>query len=408
MEKVDSKSTLSNNKWFTVAALFTIWAVVFGLQYSFGIFFRSLQDSLGCSRGAISWAMTIHLFVFALTMVPTGLAIERFSIRVVYTLATFGFSLPLALCGRVSEPYQLYLLYALMGVSTGIFGPSVFTVITRLFVEKRGLALGVASAGAGFGALIMAPLTEVSIASFGWRNTFTILGLSSLMILLTCAQQIRRTPGPVSKGVVAAPDSAIDSDQAQRQSPAPGMTFRQAIRTRQILFIILASASAQLTSRVIVVHIAPHATDMGISSFVAAMAISTIGCGSLLGRIIMGFFQDRIGPRRSMIICLSTMGVCMFALPFMTSDVAFFVFAILFGFAFGGDVPQVPAITAQCFGVASLSIIYAVVAGTFTVLASLGPLAAGYIFDMTLSYTFAFLGTGVFLFLGVFSISQVK
>ena len=156
------------------------------------------------------------------------------------------------------------------------------------------------------------------------------------------------------------------------------------------------------------VHIALHATDMGISPFVAAMALSMIGGSSILGRILMGFVQDRIGAQRSMIICLITMGGCLFALPFVTSNAAFFVFAILSGLAFGGDIPQVPALTVQCFGVASMSVIYALVAGVVNMVSSLGPLSAGYIFDVTQSYTLAFFGAGILLLMGVFSASRIK
>jgi len=141
--------------WLIVAALFTIWTVVLGVQYSFGIFFKSLQDALGCSRGAVSLAMTLHLLLFSLIMVPTGWVIDRFSFRIVYSSAAFLFGIPLVLCSQISEPWQLYVLYGLMGVSAGIYGPSVFTVITRWFTEKRGLALGLTSAGAGFGALVV-------------------------------------------------------------------------------------------------------------------------------------------------------------------------------------------------------------------------------------------------------------
>ena len=109
-----------------------------------------------------------------------------------------------------------------------------------------------------------------------------------------------------------------------------------------------------------------------------------------------------------MIICLSTMGVCLFALPFITSDTAFFVFAILFGLAFGGDIPQVPAITVQCFGAASMSVIFGFVVGVGKIASSFGPLAAGYIFDVTRSYTIAFFAAGALLLLGVFSISRIK
>jgi OFA family oxalate/formate antiporter-like MFS transporter len=394
--------------WVIVIALFSIWTVVFGIQYSFGIFFKSLQDALGCSRGVISWAMTIHLLVFALTMVPAGWAIDRFNNRMVYSLAAFGVGLPLALCSLVSEPWHLYVLYGLLGVGIGICGPSIFTVITRWFTEKRGLALGLASSGAGFGALVVAPLTNALITSYGWRNTFVILGLASVILLFLCAQCIKNPPERAADKTGSVAGTSGDSDQARHPNKLHEMTFRQAIRTREIMFIIAGSAAAQITSRLIVVHIAPHATDIGISTFVAAMALATIGFGSFLGRIVMGFIQDRIGPQHSMIICLTTMGICLFALPFVTSDVAFLVFAILFGLAYGGDVPQVPALTVQCFGVASMSVIYALIAGAVNIVSALGPVAAGYIFDVTDSYTIAFLGAGVVLFMGVFSISKIK
>ncbi len=102
------------------------------------------------------------------------------------------------------------------------------------------------------------------------------------------------------------------------------------------------------------------------------------------------------------------MGGCLFALPFVTSNAAFFVFAILSGLAFGGDIPQVPALTVQCFGVASMSVIYALVAGVVNMVSSLGPLSAGYIFDVTQSYTLAFFGAGILLLMGVFSASRIK
>jgi MFS family permease len=408
MAEVDSRVSGGYHGWFIVAAVFTIWSVIFGIQYSFGIFFTSLQGALGCSRGAISWAMTIHLLVFALILVPAGWAVDRFNIRILNSVAAFGFGLPLALCGWVSEPWQLYLLYGLLGISTGICGPPFFAVIISWFTEKRGLALGLTAAGVGFGALVAPPLINSLIASYGWRNTFVILGLSSFIIIFVCAQYIKNPPKLAFDKTGSEAGKSADRDQTRQSNPLNGMTFGQALRTKEIIFIIVGASTAQLASKMIVVHIAPHATDMGISPFVAAMALSTIGCGSLLGRIVMGFVQDRIGAQRSMIICLITIGVCLVTLPFITSDAAFFVFAILFGLSFGGDATQVPALTVKCFGIASMSVIYSLVAGAVHLLSSLGPLATGYIFDVTNSYTMAFFGAGFLLFLGVYSISRIK
>ncbi len=111
-----------------------------------------------------------------------------------------------------------------------------------------------------------------------------------------------------------------------------GKTLGQAIRTEAMLLILLTQGFATFTTRMVLVHIVPHALDIGIAPSVAALAIGTIGGFSLLGRLVMGFFQDRIGPRRSMIICLSAQGICMLALPFIRSDLLFLAYAMVFGF----------------------------------------------------------------------------
>jgi predicted MFS family arabinose efflux permease len=286
-----------------------------------------------------------------------------------------------------------------MGVSISIYGPTIFTVITSWFTAQRGLALGLASAGSGLGTLIAAPLANALIHAFGWRSAFAILGVSSLVILAAVSQFIRNPPGwrPAGRAAVQA-----------RDAEPPRMTLRQVMGTREIRLIILGSMAAQIAARVIVVHIAPHAIDVGLSALAAAMALSIVGAGSLVGRILMGFVQDRIGARLSMILCLLIMGVSLAVLPLAETDAALLAFAVLFGFAFGGDVPQVPSLTVHCFGVSAMGMIYGMISTVVNLGSGLAPTAAGYLFDWAGSYTPAFLGASVLLFFGAWCISRVR
>lgn len=395
--------------WIVVATGFAIWTVAFGIQYSFGIFFKPLQETFGWSRAVTSWAMTIHLVVFALSMVPAGWAIDRFNTRVVFSIAALLIGSSLILCSRISQPWQLYLLYGLpLGIGVSICGPAIMASITRWFIEKRGLALGITSAGVGFGTLAAAPLSNLLIVSYGWRNTFIILGIAACIILLVCACYIKVSPQPVTNRGGSAVAKSKNNNQALKPSSLRGMTLGQAIRTREIFLILLAQGFIGFTLRVVMVHIAPHATDKGISPSVAALAIGTIGGVSILGRLVMGFVQDRIGAQRSMLICLSIQGVSMLALPFINSDLLFFAFAIVFGFTYGGDIPQTPALTAQCFGVASIGVIYGLVQTVGNLAGALGPIVAGYIFDLTGNYTPVFLGAAGGLFVAIICISRLK
>jgi len=107
--------------------------------------------------------------------------------------------------------------------------------------------------------------------------------------------------------------------------PFQTMTFRQAIKTREILLIILASISANISNRMISVHMHRTLWTQEYHRLLPHFAVATIGGFSLLGRMVMGFFQDKVVWQSSMSFVLTTMGGCMAALPFIRSDLIFFL-----------------------------------------------------------------------------------
>ncbi len=86
----------------------------------------------------------------------------------------------------------------------------------------------------------------------------------------------------------------------------------------------------------------------------------------------------------------------------------FFAYATVFGFTYGGDVPQVPAITAQYFGLALMAIIYGLVQTMGNLAGVVDTIVSGYIFDVTGGYTIIFLAVAAGLFVGVFCIWKLR
>jgi OFA family oxalate/formate antiporter-like MFS transporter len=394
--------------WIIVLVGFVSSTIVFGIQYSFGIFFTAFQDEFGWSRATTSLVMTIHLATFALVMIPVGWAVDHLNVRALFSIAAAVIGIVMVLCSRITQLWQLYLLYGMaMGMAVSVFGPVIMTIVTRWFTRRRGLALGIASSGVGFGTLVMAPLSHYLITAYGWRNSFTILGIASGIILLICAQFMRRSPAPgMEDGDIARTGNG--NRNVHSSDFARGLTLRQVLKTREILLILVAQVFIGFTVRATMVHISPHAIDIGISASVAALTTGAIGGVSIVGRVAMGLVQDRVGAQRSMIICMTVQALSMLALPFLKVDAAFFIFALTFGFAYGGDVPQIPVITAQCFGLVAISTVYGLVQTLGNLAGASGPLIAGYVFDRTGSYTVVFLSAGFGLLVGVFCISRLK
>ena len=123
----------------------------------------------------------------------------------------------------------------------------------------------------------------------------------------------------------------------------------------------------------------------------AASILSIIAAVSLIGRLSMGFISDKVGSRMVLIACTILTVLAMIWLLFVNEAWMFYVFAVLFGLAYGGIVPLETVLPAELFGFSSLGVILAFVTLLGIFGASVGPFAAGNIFDVTGNYTLAFL-----------------
>ena len=146
----------------------------------------------------------------------------------------------------------------------------------------------------------------------------------------------------------------------------------------------------------IIVHIVPHAIDLGVSTISAARLLAIIGGIGITGRIGMGTVSDKIGSKRALIICLITLPVALFWLLGAKDLWMLYIFAGIFGFGYGGGVAMLSPVVAAMYGLSSHGIILGVAFFAATIGGAISPLIAGRVFDMTGSYISAFLGIAVF------------
>ena len=140
-----------------------------------------------------------------------------------------------------------------------------------------------------------------------------------------------------------------------------------------------------------IVHIIPHARDQGLSPTTAAAVLSTIGGISMLGRFVMGTAVDKIGGKRSLIICLTALLTSLVLLQSGGTPWILFLFALVYGFAHGGIFTVVSPTIAEFFGTGSHGALFGLILFCGTLGGSIGPWLTGYIFDTTGSYRLAFM-----------------
>ena len=156
------------------------------------------------------------------------------------------------------------------------------------------------------------------------------------------------------------------------------------------------------------VHVVPHAIELGMSPTTAASILAIIGGASIVGRVVLGTAGDRIGNKRVLIISFAFTSIALFLLVTATDLWLLYLFAVIFGgFAFGTAAIQSPLV-AGLFGLSSFGVIYGMTGLSFTIGGAIGPFVAGYIFDVSNSYQLAFTTSAAIVILSIILTAFLK
>ena len=374
--------------YIVVAAAFCIQLTAFGIITTFGVFFKPLLMEFGWLRATISGASSLSFLLMGFLSIIAGRLTDRFGPRMIIVACGFFLGLGYLLMSQVNTIWQLYLFYGvIIGIGLSPMDVSVLSTIAKWFTKKRGIMTGITKVGAGVSILIMPLVANWLISTYGWRVSYIILGIIVTVLLILAAQFLRREPGQM--GLL--PDGERKANTDSVNSVEIGLSLREAVHTRQfwmtcgIYFIVL------LCTQIIIIHIAPHATDLGISATNAANVLAAIGGASIVGRLIMGNIGDRVGYKWATTICFLTLVVAFIWLRLAEELWMLYLFAIIYGFPHGGFFTLISPTVAELFGTSSHGVIFGIVIFIGTIGGTIGVALAGHLFDITGSYQLTFL-----------------
>ncbi|MFC1901335.1 MFS transporter [Chloroflexota bacterium] len=386
-----------------VGACFIILGAMAGVFGSYGLFLKPLVEEFSWSRSMTSGAYSLSIFVYGFLGIIVGGLTDRFGPRLVVTIFSLLFGLGYLSMSQISSAWQLYLFFGLI-VGIGRSGSIVpcLSTVARWFDKNRGFATGVTSAGIGIGLLVMPLVASHLIAIYGWSMTCIFIGVTTLIIMVVMAQFLRRNPGQT---YLPHSEAGIKSEDGQ-VSAISGLTLRKAIHTKNFWIVCFISFALVENAMTIPLHIVPYVTDLGISEVVAASVLSITGAISSVGRIAMGSVRDRIGSKPDLIIVIITQLIALIWLQVAGNLWMFYLFAVIFGFGWGGGAIFQSPMIADLFGLRSHGAILGFVLFGGTVGGAIGPVLAGTLFDVTNSYKLAFLNfaavTSIALILSLF------
>jgi MFS transporter, OFA family, oxalate/formate antiporter len=366
--------------WVVVAACSLVMFGVWNSHAGFGVFLPVLANEFGWSRGAISVAPSLNLIIGGLIAFFIGAASDRYGPRLILTTSAVLVGALFALASRVDA---LWHLYVVLGVLLGIAMSSVYlvptTTVSRWFVDRRGLALGILLAGLNLAFVTGPRLSAFLIERVGWRTTYLVLG-ALVWILAIPGCLLTRFP-PAATGADAATDRSVATG---------GSTIREALADRRLWLLVTAWMLLGFNQMMISIHLVSYVKDQGVTLERAALALTILGAGTIVGRILIGMAADRIGTKPTFWFCLTLQVVTLVAIiagPAL-SVLDFLLF--WFGLAAAGSDTTLVKGAVETFGVRAIGAVMGVLSLGWRCGAALGPTVAGFIYDVTGTYVLAF------------------
>jgi len=358
----------------------------YGLFYSFGVFFKHLQQEFGWSRALTSTVHSLHMVFFPISALIIGWLTDKYGPRLPLIGGATLMGSGIVLLSVVQSPIQFFTLYALASLGSGIIWSLPMGTIQHWFVKKRGLALGLSISGIGF-SYALSPLSSLLISNFGWRTAYQIQGSVIWLILIFCAWAIAGSPR--QKGLK--PYGAETAQDMSAESELEGWEAGSAVKTISFWGICGMWSCHVFAVLIVAVHLVNYATDIGMSEVHGATAWFVVGCFSIPGRILGAYIGEKIGYRKGFSIFGLCNAIAIIWLLGAKNLWMLMLFAPFYGFCYGGQTPIIAALIGNYFGLKPLSTLLGLQMFTGMIGGTLGPWLAGFLYDKFNNYYIAFI-----------------
>ena len=360
---------------------------VIGSLFSFGLLFKTFEAEFGWSRTVLSSCSAVAFFVMGILAIAAGRLSDKYGPKPVLAVSGLLFGLGYALISQVTQPWHLFVIFAVsIGLGMSTHDVVTLSTIARWFEGRRGVMTGVVKVGTAVGQVVLPPIMALLIFLLGWQMAVVSIGICATLLLI------------ISAIMMTYPE--VNTPEIAVQDP-PGMSFRAACRTRLFWRLCMIQFLFFPTLMTVPVHLAVHGMDLGMNAGRAALLLSALGAASIAGRLLIGLGADRLGGKKAFISSFIPLIASLFAFAITTAHLPLFLVVALYGFAHGGLFTLVSPVVAEYFGMRAHGSIFGIIVFFGTIGGSIGPILAGWVFDLLGSYQPTFICLGLMTCLGL-------
>ena len=347
-----------------IAAVMRLFSSSF--RSSSSVLIPRLVESFGWSYGAVGFGFALQWVVSGMLGPSAGWLGDRYGARMAMTIGAVLFIAGMVLTGFMQNLWQFYLFFGIiLSASMGIFQVPLTASVTMWFRKHLGTGMGILQSAQGIGPLVAVPIMLLVIALFGGgldglRAAFWVPGIIGGVAILGLVRLFYNEPAQIGLRPLGASENE-PVRQVQRGEIARIRTrvfFKQAQRTLAFWNLIGIHFWGCAGHAIVLVYLVAIAESEGVSPGLAAGAFVTMSVTSTITRFAVPVLADHLGSKGVMAVCFSLQTLPIVLLFFAVEPWQFYLFAVLFGIGFGGEMSAFPIINRQYYGSAPIGTTY--------------------------------------------------
>ena len=327
-----------------------------GTLFAWSLVGEDAAADVGLSGDAGASVFGGAIVVLTVVVLGTGSVEGRFGPRRLLCAAAGAGGSGLIVAATAAGPLALWSGVAvLFGVASGLAYGVATGLAARAPAPRRGIATGAVVAAYAAGPVVLGFGAPPVLRAFGWRPALLGLGLVVAGLLVLAAWL-----APV--GGVARRSRAGRVGRLPRGVVLP-------------LWLVFAGGTAP--GLMLFAHAAPLAVDLQLNPRAAGLAVSALAAGNLTGRLLAGWWSDRIGRVPALAAALGTAAISVGGLVAPAAPVVVLAAFLGTGLAYGAVSSLVPAAAADRVGAGAFSLAYGRIFTGWGVAGLLAPVAGG-------------------------------
>jgi MFS family permease len=403
---------MSQRGFYGWKLLVAFWVILF-INLAFPAYGSSVINAymvsdLSLDRRTLGLMVSVYMMMSGLPGPFVAMYVNRYGVR--QTLVVGSGILMLGALGMatiVDTGWQAVLVFGFI-VGLGVVSGGALaaqTGTTFWFVRRRALAISLILSAGGIGGFIATRALNSLISQYdgNWRAGWWLIAGMALVSVIVAALFVKEKPQDLGQ----LPDGgAFDGEHASRGRSTrvhiteEEWTFGEVLRSPALWLLLFGSLGMSGGFTQAMAHAIVHLQDLGNTSDVAANSFSILVVSTLIGKLMLGVFGDRIDPRYLWGIAVAFFGIGLLVLLDATTPLKLNIYAICIGFGFGGGLVCMMTVLSNYFGSKAYASVIGITLAVQTTIGALASFIAGDLYERQGNYSVAFIGTAILCFAG--------